>query len=146
MCQILCNPMDCNPPGSSVHGILQARILEWVAMSSSRRSSRSGKNSTPGSTSCLLCLLHWQAASLPLALYVNFTWGSGEQGVVIKPRRFHPQLCHMTLNKLCAPFPAKSESFNQGYNSSHLAGLLGASHELMFPKCIALWRDGECEP
>ena len=32
----LCHPMDCNPPGSSVHGILQARILEWVAMPSSR--------------------------------------------------------------------------------------------------------------
>ena len=29
----LCNPMDCSPPGSSVHGILQARILEWVAIS-----------------------------------------------------------------------------------------------------------------
>ena len=35
----LCNPMDCSPPGSSVHGILQERILEWVAMSSSRGSS-----------------------------------------------------------------------------------------------------------
>ena len=33
-------PMDCNPPGSSVHGILQARILEWVAISYSRGSSR----------------------------------------------------------------------------------------------------------
>ena len=29
----LCDPMDCSPPGSSVHGILQARILEWVAIS-----------------------------------------------------------------------------------------------------------------
>ena len=28
----ICNPMDCNPPGSSAHGILQARMLEWVAM------------------------------------------------------------------------------------------------------------------
>ena len=28
----LCNPMDCSPPGSSVHGILQARKLEWVAI------------------------------------------------------------------------------------------------------------------
>ena len=36
----LCDPMDCSPPGSSVHGILQARILEWVAISSSRGSSR----------------------------------------------------------------------------------------------------------
>ena len=31
-CLIPCNPMDCSLPGSSVHGILQARILEWVAM------------------------------------------------------------------------------------------------------------------
>ena len=30
-CLTLCNPMDCSPPGFSVHGILQARILEWVA-------------------------------------------------------------------------------------------------------------------
>ena len=36
MCPTLCNPMDCSPPSSSVHGILQARILEWVAISSSR--------------------------------------------------------------------------------------------------------------
>ena len=35
----LCDPTDCCPPGSSVHGILQARILEWVAMLSSRGSS-----------------------------------------------------------------------------------------------------------
>ena len=35
-----CNPMDCSLPGSSVHGILQARILEWAAMPSSRGSSR----------------------------------------------------------------------------------------------------------
>ena len=34
-----CDRMDCSPPGSSVHGILQARILEWVAISSSRGSS-----------------------------------------------------------------------------------------------------------
>ena len=38
-CLTLCDPMDCSPPGSSVHGILQARILEWVAIPSSRESS-----------------------------------------------------------------------------------------------------------
>ena len=32
-CPTLCDPIDCSPPGSSVHGILQARILEWVAIS-----------------------------------------------------------------------------------------------------------------
>ena len=39
---ILCDPRLCSPPGSSVHGISQARILEWVAISFSRGSSRSG--------------------------------------------------------------------------------------------------------
>ena len=33
LCLTLCSPRDCTPPGSSVHGILQARILEWVAIS-----------------------------------------------------------------------------------------------------------------
>ena len=35
-CLTLCKPMDCSPPGSSIHGILQARMLEWVAISFSR--------------------------------------------------------------------------------------------------------------
>ena len=39
-CLTLCQPMDCSPPGSSAHGILLARILEWVAMPSSRESSQ----------------------------------------------------------------------------------------------------------
>ena len=39
-CPACCDPMDCSPPGSSVHGMLQARILEWVAMRSSRGSSQ----------------------------------------------------------------------------------------------------------
>ena len=39
-CLTLCNPVDCNPPGSSVHGILQARILESVAILFSRGSSQ----------------------------------------------------------------------------------------------------------
>ena len=38
-CPTLCDPMDCSLPGSSVHGIFQARILEWVAISFSRGSS-----------------------------------------------------------------------------------------------------------
>ena len=39
VCSVMSNPMDCSPPGSSVHGILQARILEWVVISFSRGSS-----------------------------------------------------------------------------------------------------------
>ena len=60
-CPTLCNPMDCTPPGSSVHGILQARILECVAMPSSRDLLK------PGIRTCLgLRLLQWQAGSFPL--------------------------------------------------------------------------------
>ena len=56
----LCDPMDCSQPGSSVHGIFQASVLEWVAIPFSRGSS------TQGSNPCLLHLLQWQADSLPL--------------------------------------------------------------------------------
>ena len=62
-CLTLCNLMACSPPGSSVHGILQARRLEWVAISSSR-----GSSLTQGSNPYLLPLLHWQADSLPSEL------------------------------------------------------------------------------
>ena len=40
LCPTLCDPMDCSPPSSSVHGILQARILGWVAIPFSKGSSR----------------------------------------------------------------------------------------------------------
>ena len=39
-CLALCDPTNCSPPGSSIHGILQARVLEWVAISFSRGSSQ----------------------------------------------------------------------------------------------------------
>ena len=51
----LCGPMDCSLLGSSVHGILQAGILEWVAISSPGDLPNTGMNTH------LLCLLHWQA-------------------------------------------------------------------------------------
>ena len=59
-CPTLCNPMNCGLPGSSVHGILQARLLEWIAVSSSRVSSWPMSGWSP-------CLLHWQVDSLPLS-------------------------------------------------------------------------------
>ena len=42
LCPTLCDPKDCSPPGSSVYGILQTRVLEWVAMPFSRASSQLG--------------------------------------------------------------------------------------------------------
>ena len=48
--QLFCDPVDCSPPGSSVHGISQARILEWIAIFSPRASS------PPRDQTCLSCL------------------------------------------------------------------------------------------
>ena len=74
-CLMLCDLMDCSLPGSSVHGIFQARILEWVAMPSSRGSSR------PRDWTHVLCLLHSKVGSLPLVppgkpnpIYTTLKW------------------------------------------------------------------------
>ena len=60
-CPTLCNPMNCSPPGSSVHGILQARILEWVALPSSRASFRPRDWTRISYVSCIdrRVLYHW---------------------------------------------------------------------------------------
>ena len=52
-CPTLCNSMDCNPPGSSVHGILQARILAWVVIYFSRGSSQ------PRDWTWVSCIARW---------------------------------------------------------------------------------------
>ena len=52
-CLTLCDPMDCSPPGSSIHGIFRSRILEWVAISSSRGSSQ------PRDWTCVSCAGRW---------------------------------------------------------------------------------------
>ena len=61
-CLTLCDPVDCSPPGSSVHAILQARILKWVAVLFCRGSSQSRDR-----TRVSYVYLYWQAGSLPLA-------------------------------------------------------------------------------
>ena len=58
-CLTLCDPMDHNLPGSSVHGILQARILKWIAMPHLQ-----GIFLTQGLNLHLFCLLHWSVGSL----------------------------------------------------------------------------------
>ena len=78
-CLILCSPMDCSLPGSSVHAIFQARILEQVAIFLLR-----GIFLTQGSNVHPPCLLHWQVDSLPLVPLLSMclmeswsgSWGS----------------------------------------------------------------------
>ena len=70
-CLTRCDPMDCSPPGSSVHGTLQTRLLEWVAMSFSRGSSRPRDQTCISYVSCVgrQVLYHQRhLGSLPLSL------------------------------------------------------------------------------
>ena len=63
-CVWLCDPMGCSPSGFSVHAVFQARMLEWVAISSSRGSS------WPGDRTRLLPLLHYR--------WILYLWATGE--------------------------------------------------------------------
>ena len=98
-CLTLCNPMDYSPSGSSVHGILQARMLEWVAMPFSR-----GIFPMQGLNSCLLHLFHWQVGSLPLAppgkpgqvIYLGLTPKTSFAGIV-KVNYYPTQLLRTAL-------------------------------------------------
>ena len=60
----LCDPMDCSPPGSSDHGILQARILEWFVMPSLK-----GSFLPQGSNPCLYILLNFCCCCCYCVLY-----------------------------------------------------------------------------
>ena len=64
LCLTLCYRKDCSPPGSSAHGMLQARVLEWAAISSSRGFSRLGDWAH---VSCIFCFGRW-------VLYYCATW------------------------------------------------------------------------
>ena len=107
-CLTLWDPMDCSLPGSSVYGILQAGILEWVATSFSRRSSR------PRGPSCILCLLHWQVDyhwatwethknNLPppkLSSY-SFVWYEYLQSILLKYLKKYNTILSTLLTMLC---------------------------------------------
>ena len=71
-CPTLCDPRDCGPPGSSVHGILQARILEWVAMPSSRGSSWPRDQTCVSEVSCIArqILYRWATGEAHINLYL----------------------------------------------------------------------------
>ena len=81
----LCNPMDCSTPGSSVHRIVQARILQWVAIPFSRGSSQPRDQAR---VYCISCtgrrILHhcatWEAPQNPQTHQKSHSWGQ-EQGL-----------------------------------------------------------------
>ena len=71
LCPTLCDPMDCSPTGSAVHGILQARILLWVAIASSRGPSRPRDGIPVSYVSCIgrQVLYHSSHLRSPSSMY-----------------------------------------------------------------------------
>ena len=82
-CPTLYNPINCSPPGSSIRGILQARILEWIALSSSRGSSRPRDQNF---VSYVSCIGRW-ILSFFLLLYLIFMFVPVEKELFIPVER-----------------------------------------------------------
>ena len=82
-CLTLCDPTDCNPPGSPVHGIFQVRILEWVAIPLSRGSSQ------PRDWSLVLCIVGR-----------FFTiWATGEAHEMCYKSKFHIRFWRLIMKR-----------------------------------------------
>ena len=120
----LCDPMDSSPPGSSVHGIVQARILEWVAISFSRGSS------WPRVLTCVSCvfcidrwtLYHWTTGEAQDTLITQVTKPLLSRGEVSRPQ---PHLMPWNL------FPAMRPC------AKHQGRTL-CSSKLQIPQCTSL--------
>ena len=104
----LCALMDCSPPGSSVHGISQARILEWAAISFSRGSSRP-RESNPGLLHCRWILYHLshQGSPVPLkaALCLSSLLGFNPVQLELEESRRRPKNKHKETNTTSSPHP-----------------------------------------
>ena len=92
-CATLCDPVNCSLPGSSVHGIFQARILEWVVISFSR-----GVFLTQVSLRLLLCrwiLYHWSTGEAPLLTKLDIRY------MVTQKLAFHKYLIRVSKEDIC---------------------------------------------
>ena len=129
-CLTLCDPVDCSLPGSSVHGILQARILKWVAISFSRGSSRPRDQTQVSRTggrcfgiqNCcgpetVICFLYFPpflsiycSYPLPVSLlyidmcgkitYFQFPGSQNKRSIPKEPHLWDPGLCLWFCNKV----------------------------------------------
>ena len=111
-CLTLCYHRDYSPPSSSVHGLLQARTLQWAAMPSSRGSSTQGLNP------CLLQVLHWQAGSLALA-------PAGKPHVG-RSFIYKIMMICIIVQSCTADFPGGSDGKASGYNVGDLGSIPGS--------------------
>ena len=107
LCPTLCDPMNCSSPGSSVHGILQARIQDWVAISFSRGSSRPiepvSRHGNWARVSCIgrWILYYWVTREVPQVYLGNNK--TIKLGRVILAHCWHKQRALTSIWKLIWP-------------------------------------------
>ena len=91
LCPTLCDPMDCSPPGSSIHGIPQARTLEWIAISSSKGSSWPRDRTH---VSCISCTGRWRLHQWAI-WEPDGCWPSGKNSSKVATELVRPQGCQI---------------------------------------------------
>ena len=110
-CPTLCDPMDCSLSGTSVHGIFQARVLEWIATALSKGSSRS-KDRTRVSRIADRCFTVWATPPPLESLALPF---------VHSPPSSHAPLCKLLI---CSPF--LKYFFKKGYTDGIITQPFGS--------------------
>ena len=126
-CLTLCDPMDCNPLGSSIHGVFQSRMLEWIAISSSRGSFWP---SDPTCISGVFCIDRW-------ILYHWATWEALSLPIVTKNYSF----CRKHLYKNPSYFPDETEQPESRHrrnpkDKSKEDGMTTLENSLAFPQKV----------
>ena len=139
-CLTLCDPMDYSPPGSSVHGILQARILEWVAMLSSRGYSRARDQTH---VSCIPCIGRWVldhschlASPLPVVVSANAGPWILKYNLIRKRRLTHRENVNLGLRLSSVELTKELEKPGEGWKPGRALG----GHGISLP--LKGWRYG----
>ena len=131
LCLTLCNPMDYSPPGSSVHGIIQARILEWVAISFSRGSSQPRDQTWVSCTEGRFFTV-W-ATRLTLISFSQFEYSVfSNRPSCLSASLTSGHLCWLPLYLECPPYLSFSGKFSHFWTSQKpllmVSGRYGLSH------------------
>ena len=127
-CLTLCDPVECSPPGSSVHGILQARILKWVAIPFARGSSWP-RDQAQGLLHCRQMLYHLSHRGSPSFSICVYTMALTDAEVIQITGNVSAYLgiyvhfqivCYPCHSLLSLPFPLTSEKTHQEVSNSLL--------------------------
>ena len=141
LCPTLCDPMDCGPPGSPVHGILQARILEWIAIPFPGRIFMT-QGSNPDLLNCLWILYHLSHKASPITTFESERRKFSR--LVMCPTLCDPMDCSLPGSSIHGIFQAKvlewvAISFSRG--SSWPRDQTRVSH--IVGRCSTIWATRE---